>query len=212
MFPSIATHIAKPLSRTEYEMIALLLGEAGDEFAEHSANDLSVANTSENASIHEAIARHQDPTAKCTATIPITADGEILMRDYCAMRYFSYRCQLLAETAEPPQNLTAAELEVVSELLLLIHECHVERADLTCQDISWPASAETAELFQAATDATEALVTSYSDPQLSSEFCERASEVRSGLHRAEVDEYDIPDFWILYYLGQKFHALATQSL
>lgn len=155
---------AKPVARSdalsnrELALIADSLATAADEFANRSCNDFSFPATPENQAIGAAIARHRDPgdwdTDHTLAAFlaQIAASKErVVVYDNWAAGYFAEFCKRLAAIT-PTGQLSAAELEIIAELLESSAEDHEawygdDQDDL---DITLAPTAEDRDLLAAA--------------------------------------------------------------
>jgi hypothetical protein len=201
-----------PLSRDEVEFAASFLEDAASDFADHSSNDLMIPNTIENRKLWLAIMEQIDVDHEVPHEIGKVFDGEIVVFDEWAMRYFVSALQHRLASWDSAPALSGAELHMLAALLLVAHDDHAAVADEVCFDLTLEVTPGTRALLDAAVDTYLRFTRAAGDRAAIKLASDTAVAAKSGLHGASDDAtVDIPDFWLMYYLSEKCRHLAGGS-
>jgi hypothetical protein len=195
--------VAGKLSPSELGTIGDLLGDAADEFTEHSCNDFGCPATEENKALFIAIIQWQaqqegtdpDPTLIESVETVQAEDEQIFSFDNWAMGYFAQRCQALAKIPASAPGLSAAELLVSAALLDVMVD--FREIDLEDHDI-------TVDYTLTATDENKQFIAGVIKHEGGAGWEGRVAEVMQSNH-----EIVVPEHWITRYFSSRCKELAA---
>ncbi|MFZ6770969.1 hypothetical protein ACO0LM_28265 [Undibacterium sp. Di26W] len=200
----ISPTIPQQFTPTEIEILAMLLEEAGNEFAEHSANDFTMPATDENKAIFAAAFElcgepqdeddeNFDEDALSIKHIMEAEDDVFIYNDWL-MTYLGSRCQNLFKRPDSAPALTKAELKIMSYLLVEAYEDRLDSAGAVCYDLTFLATPENKTLMAA--------VVNFCEDEGYEEGKKEAAIDIIDTSQNEKDEIDVPDYWIMHYFAQ----------
>ena len=182
--------------------MAEFLGDAADEFADHSNNDFALPATKENKAIFAAVLRHRGKHGPLTVEGIMAATDEVFVYDDWAMRYFAQRCEERLKKGAAP--LTPAEFNAIAQLLESVALWHEDTSEDVCYDLTFPATRANKALMAAVVQHRQSVADGA--PGVA-ETASAALKVITA-SRSKKDEIDLPDFWILSYLAHRCRQLA----
>ncbi|MFZ6756309.1 hypothetical protein ACO0K9_03750 [Undibacterium sp. Ji50W] len=197
-------NLPQQFSSSEVELLAMLLEEAGNEFADHSANDFTMPATDENKAIFaaafELCAEPQDEDDEnsdedgLSLKYIMEAEDQVFVYNDWLMTYLASRCQNLFKQADSAPALTKAELNIMSELLAEAHEDRLNSAGSVCYDLTFLATPKNKVLMAA-------VVNFYEDDNYEEEGKKETIIDIINTSQNEKDEIDVPDYWIMHYFA-----------
>jgi hypothetical protein len=185
------------LTRSELRLIADLLGQASDEFESNSCNDFSVPLSKETKRIAAAIIKfaadddwdYEESPKEFLENAIDEQISRIGLYDNWAANYFTYRCGELASNASKAAPLSAAELQMISELLEFAVEQHAEWFNNGDEDL---------DLTLDATDENKALFAAVIERHAAPTWKEDVNAIM-----AANEEISVPDFWVMSYFSER---------
>ena len=188
--------VTAPFNSTELQLIAMFLHDGALEFGASGGNEL------------ELLAHAGSVDLRAAILADAGSEADVVYDDW-AMSYLAQRCQQQLQNDGHASLWTAAELDVMGEVLHRLYQVHEDQAEPGDYIVSLEIDAASNSLVRTALVDLSSMIARYDDEEhdYAMQICTAAMAAIDGFN-PDAEWIDVPDYWLMHYFSKRCSDLV----